>query len=135
MGIVSIAVMVMAVTLVVIAAAIVPAFLEIRKSAAASREALERIEADLRPVLKELHETLIDLNLIVHETAEKREDVTTFMGALGDTGRGLRTINGVIGSVACALSTSSLWITGAKVAGKYAVEKFLRKRGKSDGEQ
>jgi uncharacterized protein YoxC len=135
MGIVSIAVMIMAVTLVVLAAAILPAFLEIRKTAVASRETLERIEADLRPVLKELHETLTDLNLIVHDAAEKREDVVGFMEALGDTGRGLRTINGVVGSVAGILSTSSIWVTGAKVAGKYAVEKFLRKRRKSDGEQ
>jgi hypothetical protein len=78
---------------------------------------------------------LTDLNLIVHETADKREDVATFMLALGDTGRGLRSINGVIGSVATVVSTSSLWITAAKVAGKFAVEKLLRKRGKSDVEQ
>jgi len=129
MTIVSIAVMIMAVTFVVIAAAIVPAFLEIRKAAVASREALERIEIDLRPVLNELQATLSDINLIVHETAEKREDVAAFMGALGDTGRGLRTINGVVGSVATVLATSSIWMTGAKVAGKYAVEKFLRKKG------
>ena len=135
MSIVGIAVMIMAVTLIVLAAAIVPAFIEIRKAAAASRETLERIEADLRPVLQELHETLTDLRLIVHETAEKREDVADFMGALGDTGRGLRTINNVVGSVAGVLSTSSVWLTGLKVAGKYAAEKIRRKRGKSDGEQ
>jgi uncharacterized protein YoxC len=135
MGIVSIAVMIMAVTLVVLAAAVVPAFLEIRKTAVATRETLERIEGDLKPVIRELHDVLTDLNLIVHETADKREDVATFMLALGDTGRGLRSINGVIGSVATVVSTSSLWITAAKVAGKFAVEKLLRKRGKSDVEQ
>lgn len=135
MGIVSIAVMIMAVTLVVLAAAIVPAFLEIRKAAAASREALERIEGDLRPLMKELNDIVADLNLLVHETAGKREDVAVFMEALGDTGRSLRTINEVAGSVAGILSASSLWMTGAKVAGKFAVEKLLTKRGKSDGKQ
>jgi len=134
MGIVSIAVMIMAVTLVLLAAAIVPAFIEIRKAAVASRESLERIEADLGPVLRELKDTLADVKLIVHEAAENREEVTIFMEALGDTGRGLRTINGVVGSVAGFLSTSSVWMAGAKVAGKFAVEKFLRKRGKSDVE-
>ena len=135
MGIVSIAVMVMAVTLVVLAFAIVPAFIEIRKAAVASRETLERIESDLRPVLQELRETLTDLRLIVQETAGKSEDVAVFMEALGDTGRSIRTINGVVGSVASVLANSSLWLTGAKVAGKYAFEKFRGKRGKSDGEQ
>lgn len=135
MSIVGIAVMIMAVTLVVLAGAIVPAFIEIRKAASASRETLERIEADLRPVLQELRENLADLKLIVHETAEKREDVADFMEALGDTGRGLRTINGVVGSVAGVLTTSSVWLTGLKVAGTYAVDKIRRKRGKYDGEQ
>ncbi len=135
MDIVSIAVVAMAVTLIVLAAAIVPAFLEIRKAAVASRETLQRIEADLRPVLKELHEALADIKLIVHETADKREDVATFMEALGDTGRGLRTINGVVGSVAGLMARSSLWLTGAKVAGKYVMEKLIRKGGKDHGKQ
>lgn len=135
MGIVSIAVVVMAVTMVVVAAAIVPAFIEIRKAAVASRETLERIEADLHPVLAELRETVAELRIIVSETADGREHISSFMEALGDTGRGLRTINGVIGAVAGVVTSSSLWLTGAKVAGKYAAEKFLRKRGKSYGEQ
>jgi uncharacterized protein YoxC len=130
MGIESVAVVIMAVTLVVIAAAIVPAFLEIKKTAVASRVTLERIEGDLRPVLNELRETLADLQLIIHATADKREDVSTFMGALGDTGRSIKTINNVLGSVAGLVSNSSVWLTGAKVAGKFVAEKFLRKRGK-----
>lgn len=135
MGIVSIAVMIMAVTLVVLAAAIVPAFIEIRKTAAALRETLERIEGDIKPMIRDLNATVSDLNLLVHETSGKREDVALFMESLGDTGRNLRTINEVAGSVAGVLSTSSLWMTGAKVAGKYAVERLLTKRGKTDGKQ
>jgi len=135
MDIVSIAVLVMAVTLIVLAAAIVPAFLEIRKAAVASRETLQRIETDLRPVLRELHEALADIKLIVHETADKRGDVSTFMEALGDTGRGLRTINGVVGSVAGLMASSSLWLTGARVAGKYVIEKLIRKGGRDHGKQ
>lgn len=135
MDIVSVAVVIMAVTLIVLAAAIVPAFIEIRKSAVASRETLQGIEAELRPILKELHEALVDIKLIVHETAEKREEVATFMEALGDTGRGLRSVNGVIGSIAGVMVSSSLWLTGAKVAGKYVMEKLIRKGGKDHVEQ
>ena len=129
MGIVGIAVMIMAVTLVILAWVMIPAFIEIRKTATASREALGRIEADLQPVLQELHETLADVKVIAHETAASRDDLSTFMGALGDTGRSLRTINSVVGPVAGVLASSSMWLTGAKVAGKFVVEKFLRKGG------
>lgn len=133
MGIVSIAVMIMAVTLAIMAAAIIPAFIEIRKAVVASREALERIEVDLRPILKDLQETASDLKLVVSETAEKREDLAIFMESLGDTGRGLKTINGAIGTVAGVMATSSIWMTGAKVAGKYVIEKIIRKGGKDHG--
>ncbi|MBI5657692.1 MAG: DUF948 domain-containing protein, partial [Geobacter sp.] len=127
MDIAGIAVVVMAVTLVVLAGVMIPACIEIRKTAVASRETLARIEAELRPVLHELRETLADAKLIVEETAANREDVTSFMGALGDTGRSLRTINSVAGSVAGVLASSSLWLTGAKVAGTFMIDKFLRK--------
>jgi uncharacterized protein YoxC len=135
MDIVSVAVVIMAVTLIVLAAAIVPAFIEIRKSAVASRETLQRIESDLRPVLKELTAALTDIKLIVHETADNREDISTFMEGLGDTGRGLRTINEVVGSVAGVMAHSSMWMTGAKVAGKYVMERLILKGGKDHGKQ
>lgn len=135
MDIAGIAVIVMAVTLVVLAGVIIPACIEIKKTAVASRETLARIESDLQPVLRELRETLAGTKLIVEETAANREDVTTFMEALGDTGRSLRTINNVAGSVAGVLASSSLWLTGARVAGKFMIDKFLRKEGKQHGKQ
>jgi len=135
MDIAGIAVVVMAVTLVVLAGAMIPAFIEIRKTAVASRETLSRIEAELQPVLRELRETLAGTKLIVEETAANREDVTTFMEALGDTGRSLRTINNVAGSVAGVLASSSLWLTGARVAGKFMFDRLLRKEGKQHGKQ
>lgn len=135
MDIAGIAVIVMAVTLVVLAGVMIPACIEIKKTAVASRETLARIEAELRPVLHELHETLVDAKLIVEETAANREEVTSFMGALGDTGRSLRTINNVAGSVAGVMASSSLWLTGARVAGKFMIDKFLRKEGKQHGKQ
>jgi hypothetical protein len=61
------------------------------------------------------------------EAAEKTGDMKLFMEALGDTGRNLRTINTVVGAVAGVLSTSSLWITGAKAAGKLILARFSKK--------
>lgn len=135
MTMVGIAAMIMALTLVAMAVAIVPAFLEIRKTMAAARETLERIESEFKPVLGKLNDTLTDVNLLVHEASERREELSSFMGEIGDAGRKLHTINNVVGSVVGAFASSSLWLTGARAAGKFAVEKFLKKRRKSDGEQ
>jgi len=51
------------------------------------------------------------------------------MEELGNAGRNLRTINNVVGTVAGVLGGSTLWVTGAKVAGKYLIERISRKRG------
>ncbi len=133
MDIIPIAVVVVAVTLVVLAAFIIPTLLEIKKTAAATREFLSCTESELRPVIKELHETLADLKVLTQGAADKVEDVQTFMEAVGDAGRNLRTINTVVGSVAGLLGSSSIWITGARVAGKLILERMTKKGGKSHG--
>lgn len=118
-----------AITLLVLAGFMIPAFIEVRKTAAALREFMSQTEAELKPVLKELRETLTDLKVLTEGTADKMEDVHTFMEALGDTGRNLRTINSIAGSVAGVLARSSIWMTGAKVAGKFLLERLSKKRG------
>lgn len=125
---ISIAIVVMAVTLVVLAAFMVPAFIEIRKTAAAMREFVACTESELKPVLHELHITLNELKGITEGAAAKTEDVKLFMEALGDTGRNLRTINNVVGAVAGVLANSAAWITGARVAGTFILERLSRKR-------
>jgi hypothetical protein len=51
------------------------------------------------------------------------------MVSLGDTGRNISKINVVVGEVAGLLCRSSLWLTGLKAAGQYAVGRILKKRG------
>jgi hypothetical protein len=50
------------------------------------------------------------------------------MEAVGDTGRNLRTINSIIGVVSGALSSSSVWMTGVKVASSYLMDRILKKK-------
>ena len=38
-------------------------------------------------------------------------------------------INRTVGAVTGVLNTTSVWVTGAKVAGKYILERYLKKRG------
>jgi uncharacterized protein YoxC len=126
--IIDLAVAVMAVTLAVVAAFMIPAFIEIRKTAAATRAFITYAESELKPALRELQETLTELNGISMAVASRTEDIKTFMEAMGDTGRNLRTINNVIGAVAGVVAGSSAWITGARVAGKLILERFSKKR-------
>ena len=126
--IIDLAVAVMAVTLAAVAGFMIPAFIEIRKTAAATRAFITYTEGQLNPALIELRETLSELKRISGAIASRTDDLNTFMEAMGDTGRNLRTINNVVGTVAGAVLGSSAWITGARVAGKYIIGRFSQKR-------
>ncbi len=129
MSVSAFALVVMALALVVLVAFMIPTLMEIRKAAADLRGFVTRTGGELKPVLLELERTLAELRMVTEGIAEKREDVQTFMEAVGDTGRNIRTINAVIGTVAHAAVTSSVWMTGARTAGKFLTERLIKKRG------
>lgn len=127
--ILNIAALIVAGAVVVLVVMLIPLIMELRKTATTVRESVERLEAEIRPTLAELNRTLEDVQVLTSGAAEKMEDIQCFMSAIGETGRGLRTISTVVSVAASALSRSSLWLTGAKVAGTYVVDKLIKKRG------
>ena len=129
MGIVGIAALIMALTLIVLAAFMIPAFIELRRTATAVREFLAYTQSELKPALTDLQTVLADLKEVTSQAASETGEVRSFMDALGDAGRNLRTINSVVGSVTGLLTGTSIWATGARVAGKYILERIKRKRG------
>lgn len=90
---------------------------------------MAQVGQELKPLTQELQQTLAELKVVTEGVAERVDDVKEFMEAVGDTGRNIRTINAVIGSVAHAAAASSAWSTGARVAGKYLMERLIKKRG------
>ena len=130
MVIISISVAIVAITFVVLAAFAIPAFIEARKTAASAREVLTRTDMELQPVLKDLRAIITDLKIMTDGAAQNTDDVKLFMEALGDTGRYLKTINSVVGAVAGMVTASSIWLTGAKVAGKLIIDRVSKKGGK-----
>jgi uncharacterized protein YoxC len=129
MVVLGIAAAVIAVTLVVLVCFMIPAFVEVRKTAAATREFLSCVEKEIKPVLLDMHEMLTDLKVISVEAATKAEDVKIFMEELGNAGRNIRTINTLVSGITGFVVKSSMWATGAKVAGKLIAERILKKRG------
>lgn len=129
MILINIAALIVAVAVVVLVLSLLPLIRELKATAITLREVAIKVETDIQPTIKELHNALTDLNVLTAGAAEKVEDVKCFMSAIGETGRGLRTISSVVSGAAGALSKSSLWLTGAKVAGAYMLERMTKKRG------
>jgi uncharacterized protein YoxC len=125
---IDVAVVIMALTLVVLAAYLVPVFVELRKTAAVLRDFIVETENELTPVLHEIREALAELKGITGIATDKADEVKSFMDALGNTGKNLRTINSVVGAVAGVLASSSAWITGARAAGTFLLDRLSKKR-------
>lgn len=130
MVIINIAAVVVAFAVVALVVALIPLIRELKTTAVALREVAIRIDTEIEPTLKELHVVLADLSVITAGAAEKVEDVKNFMTVIGETGRGLRTISNVVGGAAGVLSKSSMWLTGAKVAGSFLLDRLTKKGGK-----
>lgn len=124
-----IALIIMAAALCILVLALIPTFLAVKRSATAIGELAEMVQSELKPTLHELSGVLGELKVIGSGIAEHTEDVKGFMSALGETGANLHTINRAAGVVSGVVNTTSAWTVGAKVAGKYLLERYLKKRG------
>lgn len=129
MAFTGIAVIIIAVAFCILLLAMIPTLLTIRKTASSVGSLADMIQEELRPALQELTALLAEQKTVVKGVAEHTEDVSRFMAALGEAGNNLHTVNRAVGAVTGVLSTSAIWATGAKVAGKFMLDRYLKKRG------
>ncbi len=129
MPLTGIALIIVAVALCVLVLTLIPTLLSIKKSAARVGELAEMVQGELKPALQELTGVLAELKSAGSGMAEYNDDVKRFLTELGEAGSNLHTINRTVGVVTGVLDTTSVWATGAKVAGKYMFERYLKKRG------
>jgi uncharacterized protein YoxC len=129
MPLTGIALIIVAVALCILVLTLIPTLLSIKKSAAQVGELAEMVQGELKPALQELTGVLAELKSAGSGMAEYNDDVKRFLTELGEAGSNLHTINRTVGVVTGVLDTTSVWATGAKVAGKYMFERYLKKRG------
>lgn len=125
----SIALIVIAVALCILVLILIPTLLTIKRTATSVGELAEMVRGELKPTLQELTGVLAELKSVGGAVAEYNEDVKRFMSELGAAGTNLHTINRSVGVATNVLNTTTVWATGAKVAGKYVLEWYLKKRG------
>jgi uncharacterized protein YoxC len=128
MEIVAIAALVVAIAFVALVGFLIPVLVEVRKTAVVMRTSLQNVESQCQPVLTELRQLTANLLILTEGVASETDEVKSLMISLGDTGRNISRINAVVGNVASLLCTSSLWMTGLKAAGRYAIDRIVKKR-------
>jgi len=129
MSLTGIALIIIAVAFLILVLTLVPAITTIKRTAASVGSLSDMVQTELKPTIQELTSVLAELKTVGGGVAEHTDDVKRFMVALGETGTNLSTINRSVSTVTGVLNTTSAWVTGAKVAGKYLLERYLKKRG------
>ena len=129
MPLTSIALIIIVVALSVLVLVMIPAVLAVKRTAESLGSLAGMVQNELRPTLQELTGVLAELKTVSGGIAERTDDVKCFMAALGETGTNLHTINRAVGAVSGVVNTTSAWTTGARVAGQYLLERYLKKRG------
>jgi uncharacterized protein YoxC len=129
MSLTGIALIIIAVALLILVLSLLPAITTFKRTAASVGSLADMVQQELKPTIQELTSVLVELKTVGGGVAEHTDDVRRFMSALGETGTNLSTINRSVSVVTGALNTTSAWATGAKVAGKYILERYLKKMG------
>ena len=129
MSLTGIALIIIAVAFLILVLTLLPAIAAIKRTAASVGSLSDMVQTELKPTIQELTAVLTELKTVGNGVAEHTNDVTRFMTALGETGTNLSTINRSVSVVTGVLTTTSTWATGAKVAGKYLLERYLKKKG------
>lgn len=120
---------VIAVAFCVLVAALIPTIRSVKRTAESLASLQAMIQQELKPTIQELTSVLSEIKTVSSGVSEHTDDVKRLMSALGETGSSLHTINRTFGAVAGVLNTTSAWVTGARVTGKYLLERYLKKRG------
>ena len=129
MPLTGIALIIIAVAICILVATLVPTLLAFKRTAASVGELSDMVKGELQPTMRELTGILAELKTVGGGVAEHTDDVKRFMTALGETGVNIHAINRAVGVVSSVVNTSSAWTTGARVAGKYLLDQYQKKKG------
>lgn len=127
MDLLTVLVLLIAVTLIAASVYLVTVCEDLKKTLFVTRELIKRIDSEVDPIVTDLRVVMSNLKISTEAIASRVDEVKSAMEAVGDTGRNISRINGVVGHVADVLGRISLLSAGAKAAGKYLRERISQK--------
>jgi uncharacterized protein YoxC len=125
MGVIEVAVIIAAIAIVVLTSFAIPVLIAMRNT----MNKVELAATKAETAVGDLHEALMQVKILSAEATERLEEVRPLTEAISETGRHVRSINSVLGVVTNVVASSSMWMTGAKVAGRFVLDRFTKKGG------
>jgi uncharacterized protein YoxC len=126
MGFIEIAAIIAALAIVALSCFAIPVLIALKSVV----NDVKQITVTAETAATELREVLSQVKALTAEATERLEEVRPLTEAISETGRHVRSINSVLGAVTTVVSNSSMWLTGAKVAGRFIFDRFTKKGGK-----
>jgi uncharacterized protein YoxC len=116
--------------LIVLAAFLIPAILQIMRTAKAVEELLKTTQASLPPLIAKLNETVEKTNSIASKIDDSISDVQQLTKAVGETGAIIGDINSFVRKIQTAIVvTTSSFGTGLKTALSVLTQGLIKKGG------
>lgn len=115
-----------AVTLVALAICLIPVLVEMKKAAVTLQTTADTLLQEIQPLLKELRDTVADVQVITSSAAANADGVNLLLSELGHAGHNIRMINKLLGIASELAHNSSIWMVGAKVAGKHIADRLIK---------
>jgi len=121
---------IMAGVLIVLAAFLIPAILQLIRTAKAAEEFLKSTQASLPPLIAKLHETVEKTNSIAGKVDESISNVQHLTKSIGEAGAIIGDMNSFIRKIqTVTLITTSSFGTGIKTALSVLTHGLLKKGG------
>jgi uncharacterized protein YoxC len=126
----TLAALIAALALALLVLFLIPAILSVKRTAESVTVLADLLSSELKPTIRELNEVLAELKTVGSSLAEHTADLQKFMAALGETGDQMTTINRSMCLVTGLFGQAGVWATGAKVAGKFLLDRYLNRKMK-----
>ena len=117
-----------AATLVILAISLIPVLAQLRQTALSLQSAADMLQKEVTPLIKELRETVADVQSVTGAAADNAEGVGMLLSELGHAGHNIRMINKVLGVASNIVASAPVWMTGVKVAGKYIADRLIKSK-------
>jgi uncharacterized protein YoxC len=130
MTIVEFAAVLIAVAFAVLVGYLIPVLVQIKRTVAESQQLLARMNADMPPLISELHSMSQNLNELANRARDGVEHAAMLLHAVGEVGESVQQVHNVVrGSSGTLLAN-----VASVVAGFKAATRVMRERLRQEGE-
>lgn len=134
MAFIEIAALVIAIAFAVLVGVLVPALIEVKRTAAESQQLLARLNADLPLLIKDVRDTAANMNAVAEAVKDGAAHAAVLLHAVGEVGETVQEVHDTVrGQSGRLLANLASIVAGFKAASAVVRERMYDQGGESNG--